>query len=220
MDGRRILSRPSRRRALFNPLLVMGFTVVLVGGVAGGAMAQVNPLAVLEVQSLDGSNNNAAHPDWGQLGRPYSRVGPANYADGRSARTTGPNSRYISNRVFNDVNQNVFSERQVTQWSWTWGQFLDHTFGLAQGGTAAVNIPFNPNDPLEQFSNTLGSIPFVRDAASPGTGATNARQQTNTVSSYIDGFAIYSGSASRLEWLRPEHFLTLQRCSREQPRRP
>jgi hypothetical protein len=182
----------------------MGFALLLVGGVAGGAIAQTNPLAVLEVASLDGSGNNQAHPDWGQLGRPYSRVAPANYADGRTARPTGPNSRFVSNRVFNDVNQNVFSERQVTQWSWTWGQFLDHTFGLAQGGTAAVNIPFNPNDPLEQFSNTLGFIPFVRDAATPGTGTStsNPRQQTNTVSSYIDGFAIYSGSGSRLEWLR------------------
>ena len=204
MDGRRIPSRPANRRALFNPLLVLGFALLLVVGVAGGAMAQVNPLAVLEVQSLDGSGNNQAHPDWGQLNRPYSRVAPVNYADGRTARPTGPNSRFVSNRVFNDVNQNIFSERQETQWSWTWGQFLDHTFGLAQSGTAAVNIPFNPNDPLETFSNTLGFIPFTRDAASPGTGTStsNPRQQNNTVSSYIDGFSIYSGSSSRLEWLR------------------
>jgi hypothetical protein len=203
MDGRRKLLRPTRRRILFHPLLVTGFALLMVGGVTGGAVAsEVNPLAALEVQSLDGSNNNQAHPDWGQLGRPYSRVAPANYTDVRSARPSGPNSRFVSNRVFNDVNQNIFSERQVTQWAWTWGQFLDHTFGLAQGGTAAVNIPFNQNDPMETFSNTLGFIPFTRDAASPGTGTTNARQQTNTVSSYIDGFAIYSGSSSRLEWLR------------------
>jgi hypothetical protein len=202
MHGRRKSLRPISRRVLFNPLLVAGFALALVGGVAGGAVAEVNPLSVLEVQSLDGSNNNLSHPDWGQLGRPYSRVAPANYTDGRSGRPSGPNSRNVSNRVFNDVNQNIFSERQVTQWSWTWGQFLDHTFGLAQGGTETANIPFNAHDPLEKFSNTLGFIPFTRDAATPGTGTTNARQQTNTVSSYIDGFSIYSGSSPRLEWLR------------------
>jgi hypothetical protein len=202
MDGRRKSLRPISRRVLFNPLLVTGFALALVGGVAGGAVAEVNPMSALEVQSLDGSGNNQAHPDWGQLGRPYSRVAPANYTDGRSRPPTGPNSRRVSNRVFNDVNQNIFSERQVTQWAWLWGQFLDHTFGLAQGGTETANIPFNAQDPLERFSSTLGSIPFTRDAASPGTGTTNARQQTNTVSSYIDGFAIYSGSAPRLEWLR------------------
>jgi hypothetical protein len=187
---------------LFHPLLVLGCAFVLVGGVTSGANAQVNPLAALEVANLDGSGNNLAHPDWGQLGRPYSRVAPANYTDGRSAPRPGPNTRFISNRVFNDVNQNIFSERGVTQWAWLWGQFLDHTFGLAQGGGPTANIAFNRNDPLEKFSNTLGFIPFTRDAAAPGTGTTNARQQINTVSSYIDGFSIYSGSTSRLEWLR------------------
>ena len=47
-----------------------------------------------------------------------------------SARNDGPNARAVSNRIINDANQNVFSERRVTQWGWTWGQFLDHTFGL------------------------------------------------------------------------------------------
>jgi hypothetical protein len=188
--------------------LVFGVVTVLVGAVAGAAIARsgpgATPFATLEDQSLDGSGNNVAHPQWGQLGHPYSRVAAANYADGRGSPVSGPNPRYVSNRVFNDVTQNIFSERQVTQWSWTWGQFLDHTIGLAQGGGAPANIPFNRNDPVERFSNDLGVISFTRDAAAPGTGTDTAhpRQQINTVSSYIDGFAIYGGSAQREEWLR------------------
>ncbi|GIH04726.1 hypothetical protein Rhe02_27930 [Rhizocola hellebori] len=160
------------------------------------------------IQSLNGSGNNVANPTWGQAGTNYSRVAAARYADGRSQPVAGPNSRYISNRVFNDTSQNIFSERAVTQWGFTWGQFLDHTFGLRLGGATGdpnggtANIPFNSADPLEDFTNTLGVIGFSRSAAASGTGVTNARQQVNTVSSYLDAFAVYGGTNSRLDWLR------------------
>ncbi|GAB3825824.1 hypothetical protein GCM10027610_006310 [Dactylosporangium cerinum] len=155
-----------------------------------------------EVESLDGSRNNLARPTQGQVGTAYSRVAAARYADGRSQPVAGPNSRQVSNRVFNDTHQNLFSEHRVTQWGWTWGQFLDHTFGLAAGGTETANIAFNAADPLETFSNTLGVIPFTRDVAAAGTGVTNPRQQVNTVSSYIDAWAVYGGTQQRLEWMR------------------
>jgi hypothetical protein len=158
-----------------------------------------------EVPSLDGSGNNLAHPDWGQANRPYLRVAPARYADGVSTPFGGPNSRFVSNRTFNDHHQNVFSESSVSQWGWTWGQFLDHTFGLrADVGGEAANIPFSSTDPLEEFRNDLGVIGFNRSAATPGTGtsAANPRQQTNTESSFIDAAVVYSNDPARLEWLR------------------
>lgn len=156
-----------------------------------------------EVANLDGRGNNIAHPDWGRAGTPYSRVTASHYADGRSAMPGGPNARQISNRLFNDSHQNLFSERGVTGWGNVWGQFLDHTFGLRDdaNGTAA-NIPFNPDDPLETFENDLGVVPFTRSGAAPGTGVTNPREQVNTVSSFIDGSAVYGDSAGRLDWLR------------------
>ena len=43
----------------------------------------------------------------------------------------------------------------------------------------------------------------MRTPAAPGTGTgTTPRQQINTVSSYIDGFSVYGGTADRLDWLR------------------
>lgn len=154
-------------------------------------------------RSLDGSGNNIAHPSWGQVGTSYTRVGRATYGDGKNTLLAGPNPRYTSNRVFNDTGQNLFSERNVSQWGWTWGQFMDHTFGLAAGGTEAAAIPFQAN-PLESFTNDLGSISFTRDAATAGTGTStsNPRQHTNTLSSYIDAFNVYGGTTARLEWLR------------------
>jgi hypothetical protein len=191
-----------------NPLLIALAAVLLVGAqiyILSGSAGAAVPFAVA---SLDGSGNNVANPTWGAANRPYSRVAPARYVDGRSQPFGGPNSRAVSNRIFNDSNQNLFSERQLTAWGWTWGQFLDHTFGLRQGrapGDPAgetANIPFNPNDPLEEFENTLGFIPFARSEPAPGTGVNNARQQVNTVSSYIDAFAVYGGTNQRLDWLR------------------
>lgn len=181
-------------------------TTMVASVVTGGWPASA--AVPFEIQSLDGSGNNIANPTWGQSGQPYARVAPARYADGRSAPFSGPNSRLISNRMFNDINQNIFSERGVTQWGFTWGQFLDHTFGLRLGGAQGdpqgetANIAFNAGDPLETFRNDLGVIPFNRSTPAPGTGVTNARQQVNTIGSYIDGFPVYGGTPGRLEWLR------------------
>ena len=110
----------------------------------------------------------------------------------------------MSNRIFNDTHQNLFSENAVTQWGFVWGQFLDHTFGLRDEAGPVANVPFDAADPLETFTNSLGSIPFSRSAAVTGTGAgTNkAREQINTVSSYINGWPVYGGTNERLEWLR------------------
>jgi len=152
-----------------------------------------------EPRTLDGSGNNIAHPAQGQAGTPYRRIAPARYSGGVSAQARGPSPRYVSNRVFNDLGQNVFSERNVSQWAWTWGQFMDHTFGLAQDGGGKSPIAFAASDPLELFRNDLGTIPFTRDSAAAGAGP---REQVNTVSSYIDGWSVYGGTEQRLEWLR------------------
>ncbi|MGF1522847.1 MAG: peroxidase family protein [Leptolyngbyaceae cyanobacterium] len=155
-----------------------------------------------EVASLDGSGNNSAHPSLGQADTAYSRVAPANYADDASEIAEGPNARYVSNRIFNDSDQNLFSENGVTQWAGYWGQFIDHTFGLRQDGGENLPIEFDTADPLEDFQNDLGVLSFERSAAVAGTGDTTPREQLNTVSSYIDGWAIYGGSEERLDWLR------------------
>jgi len=187
------------------PYRVLGFAsaAILAGGVLTVTThAFAAPPAPGEVASLDGSGNNLAHPEWGQLGLPYSRVAAPVYADGASGIVAGVNPRFISNRGINDNGQNLFSENGVTQWGWTWGQFLDHTFGLAASGGPAANIPFNSSDPLEKFTNDFGSISFIRDAAAPGTGVNTPREQVNTLNSYIDAEVVYGGSAARLDWLR------------------
>ena len=154
-------------------------------------------------RTLDGSGNNPRHPEWGRAGTLYLRVAPTRYADGISSMATGPSMRYVSNRVFNDVGQNIFSKNGVTQWGWVWGQFIDHDFGLRDERPAEnAAIGFDRADPLEEFANDLGAIGFSRTPAAPGTGVSTPRQQVNTLSSYIDASNVYGVDSTRLEWLR------------------
>lgn len=169
------------------------------GGGRGGTGAGAGGAARIVIPSLDGTGNNARRPNQGAAGRAYSRVAAAAYADGVGAMADGPSPRYVSNRIFNDTGQNIFSARGVSQWAWAWGQFLDHALGLAQEGTESADLPFDADDPLEEFTNDFGIIQFTRDAAASGTGT---RQQVNTVSSYLDAWNVYGGTAERLEWLR------------------
>ncbi len=166
--------------------LVLAFT-------AAGAAAAVPQF---EARTLNDWGNNPIHPEWGSAGSDYLRLAPARYADGSGAMVAGPNPRYVSNRIFNSLGQDLFSERSASQWLWVWGQFVDHTFGHAQSGSEEAPIAFDAEDPLESFSDTLGAIPFTRDAVAPGTGtsASNPRQQVNRVSSFIDASAIYGNS--------------------------
>jgi Animal haem peroxidase/Ricin-type beta-trefoil lectin domain len=197
-----------RRGGLRWSLAILAAAVLAVGVAASAGAISHNRgrggFPAFTPESLDGSGNNLAHPEWGTTGRAYGRVAKAFYKDGISQLSDGPNVRMVSNRIIADGSQNVFSENNVTQWVWQWGQFMDHVFGLAEGGGEAANIPFNANDPLEKFRNDLGVISFTRDKATPGTGTStsNPRQQTNTLSSYIDAFNVYGPTASRLEWLR------------------
>ena len=150
-------------------IVATAITALALAGAAGAAGPP--QLQQFQIRSLDGSGNNVQHPDWGKAGTQYVRVAPANFADGISQPVSGPSARSISNRIFNDVGQNLFSENGSTQWVWTWGQFLDHTFGL-RNETPAENmpIPFDKNDPLESFTDDLGQIDFARTPAAPGTG--------------------------------------------------
>jgi len=155
------------------------------------------------IRSLDGRGNNELHPNWGRANTLYLRLAPPDYRDGISRMEGGPSPRYVSNRVFNDGGQNLFSENGVSQWGWVWGQFVDHDIGLRneQPGESAP-IAFNTNDPLEAFTDDLGAIAFSRTPAAPGTGVATPRQQVNTLSSFIDASNVYGVDPARLAWLR------------------
>ncbi len=201
-----VLHPPRKRRKRFRRVLAAVAVAAGLAALLGSIPFVRNNLdntSESRWRALGGAGNNTEHPGWGEADQPYRRVTAISFADGIRRMNEGPSPRYISNRIFNDVGQNLFSEHDVSQWGWVWGQFLDHTFGLRNekpGENAA--IPFDSKDPLERFRNDLGKIDFHRTPAAPGTGVSTPRQEINTVPSYIDAFAIYGGTDRRLEWLR------------------
>src|SRR5439155_2581257 len=161
--GRDGAVRPRKREVVMRRVV---FVTALALAVFVRPAAGASPLD----RSLDGSGNNPVHSDWGQAGTQYLRVAPPNYADGVAQMVAGPPTRYVSNRVFNDVGQNLFSENSVSQWGWVWGQFMDHDIGLRDEAPAEhAPIAFDATDPLEQFTNDFGVIDFFRTPAASGT---------------------------------------------------
>ena len=176
------------------------------------APSSASTQSVLPARTLDGSGNNLLRTDLGRAGMPYLRVAAPNYADGLGGMVGGPSPRYVSNRIFNDLGQNLFSENDISQWGWAWGQFLDHDVGLRDERPAqSAPMPFDKADRLEQFRNDLGVIDFARTPAAPGTGVVSPREQLNTVSSYVDASNVYGVDKTRLEWLRTGARLLLTR---------
>ena len=72
----------TRRRRLLRTVagLAAVAAMALLPGVASG----------FEARSLTGAGNNLAHPDWGAVGQPYTRLAPADYADGAGQMVEGP----------------------------------------------------------------------------------------------------------------------------------
>jgi len=205
----RALARLNLGPRLFILAAVVALIVLDISGAAarpfvgGPGRPVVPPALTFATESLDGSGNNLFHPTWGQAGTNYLRLAPANYADHIATMVAGPNARFISNRIFNDLGQNLFSENNISQWGWAWGQFLDHDMGLRDETPAEdASVAFNASDPLESYSNETGSIAFNRTPAAPGTGVTTPRQQVNTLSSYLDASNVYGVTGARATWLR------------------
>ena len=210
MKHRRIARARTRTATI---AIVIGTVAAIVAADAGGAAVRPRhpgrhrrrpPVTnSLVFRSLDGAQNNRANPTWGEAVTNYLRVARPNYGADGAAMVAGPNARFISNRVFNDGGQNLFSENDISQWGWAWGQFLDHDMGLRDETTGPdASVPFDASDPLEAYANDTGSIAFNRTVAAAATGRSHTREQVNTLSSYIDASNVYGVNASRANWLR------------------
>ena len=164
--------------------------------------------AGFQPRSLDGSGNNLAHPAWGQAGTPYPRLAPPRYADATGAQMPGPAPRYVSNRVFNDIGQNLFSENGiVSQWGWAWGQFMDHDLRACatRRRRRALRCRSTPSDPLESFTQRPRQDPVRtrrRRAGHRHEPPTRAQQINTRQLATSTPRRVYGGTAGRLEWLR------------------
>jgi len=163
------------------------------------------PAGPNNVRPIDGAGNNVAHRDWGTPNSHLVR-GPSgtHYGDGLStlAGATRPSPRAVSNAFFSQSGS-IPAANGMSDFIWTWGQFLDHDLSLTEG--AAESAPFAiPTgdaffDPQSTGSQTMS---FHRGAFDPATGTTTPRQQINEITGYIDGSMVYGSTPERARWLR------------------
>jgi hypothetical protein len=160
-------------------------------------------------RTIDGTGNNLTNPDWGSVGEQLLRRAAAAYADGVSspAGADRPSAREVSNVVAAAVEDGTINDRNLTAFTYVWGQFLDHDLDLTGG--AAVREAFNVAVPLgDPMFDPLGTgtavIPLNRSEYDPTTGTSmaNPRQQVNSITAWIDGSVVYGSDDARAAALR------------------
>ena len=161
----------------------------------------------LDFRTIDGSDNNLADPTVNQAGTDFTRVGPANFADGFNEMTTGPNPREISNIVVaqedaGEDGPHLTDDNGValSGMMYAWGQFIDHDLDLQKSDTTKdISIPIPAGDPFL----TSGNIPLTRVAIDPATGVPgHPATAINTVTGWLDGSQIYGSDAATAASLR------------------
>jgi peroxidase len=157
----------------------------------------------LRFRTIDGSDNNRALPGLNQADTDFSRIGPANFADGISEMTPGPNPREISNIVVAggpDTHLQVDGVA-LSGMMYAWGQFIDHDMDLQKNGTEDISVVVPPGDPFLDPDTTM--IPITRVAIDPATGMPGSPATAiNTVTGWLDGSQVYGSDAATAASLR------------------
>ena len=156
-----------------------------------------------EFRTIDGECNNLRHNGeyWGSSDISLLRSMLAEYGSddhfNSMAGEDRPSPRAISNLLCSEETE-IPSERGLSSFVFSWGQFLDHDISL----TPEDHIEYEPITlPIDEPLFT-SDIPFFRSAIYTGTGVNNYRQQRNLITSWIDGSNIYGSDDERAAWLR------------------
>jgi peroxidase len=179
-------------------------------GHGGGAHPRPpsSPQNEVHFRTIDGSNNNLANPTMNQAGTDFARVGPANFSDGISEMTSGPNPREISNIVVAQADTgedgpHLMDDNGIalSGMMYAWGQFIDHDLDLQKGGTTtdiSITVPAG-----DEFLEPGSIIPLTRVAIDPATGvAGHPATAINTVTGWLDGSQVYGSDAATAASLR------------------
>ena len=153
---------------------------------------------------IDGYGYNQANPTWGATYDVQPRLSPADYADGISTPKLGSqfgkeNPRIISNTLFAQDDQ-IKSELALSDFTWVFGQFVDHDIILSENSQEQLENIVVPSDD-EHF--TPGAIiRMSRSEAAEGTGITSPREHINNITAFLDLSNVYGSDDYRATWLR------------------
>jgi len=159
-----------------------------------------------EVRAITEINNNLDHPDWGSTESKLIHFVTNGFADGISqpGGQNRPNPRVISNAIFAQEGD-IYDNLELSDFSFVWGQFVDHDITLVPDGNEPfiIHVPkgdkwFDPNE----TGNAI--IPVIRSKYDElsGTSPDNPRQYRNEITAYLDASNIYGSTDERAAWLR------------------
>lgn len=156
-----------------------------------------------EFRSIDGSNNNPIDPSRGAANTPLLRTTKLAYGDGKStpAGAGEKSAREISNLVVAQ-SQSILNSRNVTDFIWQWGQFLDHDLDLTPSidPVERFDIQVPKGDP--QFDPTNTGTQTIELDRSLYVMVNGVRQQVNVNTAYIDASQVYGSDEPRARELR------------------
>ena len=157
-----------------------------------------------EYRSIDGHCNNLGNltrEDWGAAGIPlFRRIAPA-YGEDDHKRAMGGDTRLSPRTISNAMcsqSDKTLSAQGLSSFVFTWGQFLDHDISLTPvGSEESAPILLPEDEPL-----FVQPISFFRSEPYSAFSQNSYRQQTNLITSFIDGSNVYGSDDERAEWLR------------------
>ncbi|XP_071446049.1 dual oxidase [Hetaerina americana] len=175
-----------------------------------------------EKQRHDGWFNNLAHPDWGSIDSRLTRKAPPSYADGvyMLAGQNRPSPRKLS-QLFMKGEDGLASARNRTALLAFFGQMVSSEILMASESGCPIEvhrIDIEQCDEMYDRECVGGKyIPFHRAGYDRRTGQSpnSPREQTNRMTSWIDGSFVYSTSEAWMNSMRSFHNGTF-RCGDEE----
>jgi hypothetical protein len=160
-----------------------------------------------EIRSIDGVGNNIANPTWGSAGCNMLRETACDYADGISEPKLGlidwgrPNPRVISNALFAQ-DSNFGDPLNLSDFTWAFGQFIDHDVTLAPNSNELLDNIVVPEDDSHFLPNSILYMNRSLAAEGSGTSIQNPREHINKITSFLDCSAIYGSDLETAHYLR------------------
>ncbi len=156
-----------------------------------------------EFRTIDGTNTNLQHPEWGRTGSRLFRLTSPAYADGKEAPAgvSQPGARVISNAVHAQTGSRP-NRIGASDLMWQWGQFVDHDISLSAAADPLepMPIPVPPGDPFfDPLGTGIQEIGFFRSTYDRDT---EVREQVNELTAFIDASHVYGSDEERTRALR------------------